>query len=125
MWVVGVAKASVDKARVEDRSHLVEEKCCSLCTLHRLFPCSDKLLHASVNSLVEVHDTEVVIAAKYVKMDLALHEFELGVERIVPGDVAVLDCISIFRIPVEVLGDQFCIPDVHLYDRYVFVENLV
>lgn len=96
MGIVGIAEAGVNEARVEHRPHLVEEKCSSFCALHRLLSCSDKLLHASVNGLMEVHDSQVVVAAEYVEMDLALHELELGIEGIVPGDVAVLNCIAIF-----------------------------
>ena len=74
---------------------------------------------------MEVHDSKVVIAAEYVKMNLTLHVFELRVERIIPGYIAILDDISIVGVPVKVFSDEFCISDVHLNDGYVFIESLI
>ena len=74
---------------------------------------------------MEVHDPKVIVAAENIKVDLALHVFELGVEGIVPDYIAVLNCIAIIGVPVKVFSDQFCISDVHLDDRYVFVQCLI
>ena len=124
MRIVGITEASIHEPWIEYSSHLIEKEGCSFCTLHGLLSSGDQFLHTAICCFVEVHDTQVIETTEYIKVNLTLHELQLWVERIIPNNIAILDSIPIFRVPVEVLSNEFCIPEVHLNHRYVFIHQL-
>ena len=123
MRIISIREASVNKTSIVEGPHPVEEVVCYFSTLHGFLFGAVELLSCQKNRFVEIHDAQIVETAEDIVVDIVLHEFVLGVEGVVPGDLQVVNGQPVILVPVQVLAHQNCVPQVHLDGWNVFVDD--
>ena len=82
--MISVTKTSVHKSWIVGGSCLIEQVICYFRSSNRFLFCIHQEFLAQYISFMEVHDTQVIKAAKNIKMNLIPHEGGPMIERIVP-----------------------------------------
>ena len=115
--MVCIAKASVHKSWIVDGSRLIEQVVCDFSSSHGFLLRSHQELFTQDIGLIEVHNPQVIKAAKNIKMNLIPHKGSAMIERIMPHKFQITDHDPMCRGPVEMFRQHQRILRVHLHSR--------